>query len=145
MLWRNGTQLVQNKVDPFQIPPLRSSEGNITSRLVGSNNFLGRGGRVVADESGAVRTGVTLVDEAVVRKAETGAVEVVELEAVKVGEAVTAAVRRALSRGVAAVSGESAGEVVHLGLGCGLALFARRKYRISERALSHSGPLSKTA
>jgi hypothetical protein len=80
-----------------------------------------------------------VVDE-VVGKEERGVVE-----AVKVGEVVTAAARSALSRGVAAVSKQRAGEAVHLGFGCGLALFARRKCRISERALSHSGPFSKTA
>ena len=64
------------------------------------------------------------------------------LEARRVG---TLEARRALRRGVGASTFQRRGEGVHRALGCGLDLLARRKFRMRQRALSHSDPLSKTA
>ena len=57
----------------------------------------------------------------------------------------TLVARRALRRGVGASTCQRRGEGVHQTLGCGLALLGRKKCRMRPRALSHSGPLSKTA
>jgi hypothetical protein len=60
-------------------------------------------------------------------------------------DVILAEARSALRRGVAATIGQRAAEGVHFSLGCGLAFFARRKCKMTERALSHSTPFSNTA
>jgi hypothetical protein len=53
--------------------------------------------------------------------------------------------RRTLRRGVGACTCWLTGAGVQILLGCGFALLARMKCRIADLALSHSGPLAKTA
>ena len=95
---------------------------------------------VLADAVAGVKVAVVeLVVEAV------AAVPCGEEGAVVFAVVTPAEARSALRRGVAAVIGQRAAEGVHFSLGCGLAFFARRKCKMTERALSHSGPFSNTA